>query len=194
VQLVLEEAVKAGDQATEAWARDPAGPIQPRVAQLVGKLGENMGVGRVVRFADRGFVGQYIHLGGKIGVLVELTGVTAEQAQHDTFRTLVKELAMQVAAASPQYATRAEIPAEVLEREKNVYRGQMEGSGKPANVIEKIIEGKLGSFYAEVVLPEQASIRDPKVKVADVIATAGTAIGAPVAVSRFVRVKVGEAA
>jgi elongation factor Ts len=194
VQLVLDEAVKAGDQATEAWARDPAGPIQPRVAQLVGKLGENMGVGRVVRFADRGFVGQYIHLGGKIGVLVELTGVTAEQAQHDTFRTLVKELAMQVAAASPQYATRAEIPAEVLEREKNVYRGQMEGSGKPANVIEKIIEGKLGSFYAEVVLPEQASIRDPKVKVADVIATAGTAIGAPVAVSRFVRVKVGEAA
>jgi elongation factor Ts len=194
VQLVLDEAVKAGDQATEAWARDPAGPIQPRVAQLVGKLGENMGVGRVVRFADRGFVGQYIHLGGKIGVLVELTGVTAEQAQHDTFRTLVKELAMQVAAASPQYATRAEIPAEVLEREKNVYRGQMEGSGKPANVIEKIIEGKLGSFYAEVVLPEQASIRDPKVKVADVIATAGTAIGAPVAVSRFVRVKVGVAA
>jgi elongation factor Ts len=194
VQFVLDEAVKAGEAATEAWARDAAGPIQPRMAQLIAKLGENMGVGRLVRLADRGFLGQYIHLGGKIGVLIELTGVTAEQAQSDAFKTLVKELAMQVAAATPQYATRAEVPAAVLEREKQVYRGQMEGSGKPAHVIEKIIEGKLGSFYAEVVLPEQASIRDPKVKVAEVIASAGKAIGATPTVSRFVRVKVGEAA
>ena len=104
-----------------------------------------------MRFADRGFVGQYIHLGGKIGMLIETTGVTPEQAQGDAFKTLVKELAMQVAAASPQYATRSEVPAELIEREKNVYRGQMEGSGKPAAVIEKIVEGKLASFYAETV-------------------------------------------
>ena len=76
VQFVLDEAVKAGEAATEAWAKDPAGPIQPRVAQLVGKLGENMGVARIVRFAGRGIVGNYIHMGGKIGVLIELTGVT----------------------------------------------------------------------------------------------------------------------
>ena len=194
MQFVLDQASTAGDGATEAWAKDPAGPIQPRVAQLVAKLGENMGVGRLVRFADRGFVGQYIHLGGKIGVLIETTGVTPEQAQGDAFKTLVKELAMQVAAASPQYATRSEVPAELIEREKNVYRGQMEGSGKPAAVIEKIVEGKLASFYAETVLPEQASIRDPKVKVLELMATAGKTIGATLTVSRFVRVKVGETA
>ena len=194
VQYIVDEAVKAGEYATEAWARDPNGPIQPRVAQLVAKLGENMGVARIVRFAGRGIVGQYIHLGGKIGVLIELTGVTGEQAQTAAFKTLIKELAMQVAAASPQYARREDVPAEVIEREKAVYRGQMEGSNKPANVIEKIVEGKLGSFYAEAVLPEQASIRDPKVKVSDVIAAAGKEVGATTVVSRFARLKVGEAA
>ncbi len=194
VQYILDEAVKAGENATEAWARDPNGPIQPRVAQLVAKLGENMGVARIVRFAGRGIVGQYIHLGGKIGVLIELTGVTGEQAQTAAFKTLIKELAMQVAAASPQYARREDVPAEVIEREKAVYRGQMEGSNKPANVIEKIVEGKLGSFYAEAVLPEQASIRDPKVKVSEVIAAAGKEVGATIVVSRFARLKVGEAA
>lgn len=194
VAFVIEEAVKAGDAATEAWAKDPNGPIQPRVAQLVAKLGENMGVNRIVRFAGGGVVANYIHLGGKIGVLIELTGVTPEQAQSPAFRTLAKELAMQVAAASPQYARREDVPAEVLEREKAVYRGQMEGSGKPANVVEKIIEGKLGAFYAEVVLPEQASIRDPKMKVSDVVAAAAKEIGATVGVSRFARLKVGEAA
>jgi elongation factor Ts len=194
VEFVLDEATKAGAGATDAWAKDPAGPIQPRVAALVGKLGENMGVARIVRFADGGFVSSYIHLGGKIGVLVEATGVTAAQAQTDAFKTLMKEVAMQVAAASPQFASRAEVPAELLEREKAVYRGQMEGSGKPANVIEKIIEGKLASFYGEVVLPEQASIRDPKTKVSDVIAAASKDIGATVTISRFVRLKVGESA
>jgi elongation factor Ts len=194
VEFVLDEAAKAGAGATDAWAKDPAGPVQPRVAALVGKLGENMGVARIARFADRGFVSSYIHLGGKIGVLVEATGVTAEQAQTEAFKTMMKEVAMQVAAASPQFASRAEVPAALLERERGIYRAQMEGSGKPANVIEKIIEGKLGSFYAEVVLPEQASIRDPKTRVSDVIGAAGKAIGATVTITRFARFKVGESA
>jgi elongation factor Ts len=194
VQYVLDVAEKAGGTATAEWAKDPNGPIQPRVAALVGKLGENMGVARIVRFADAGYVSDYIHLGGKIGVLVEATGVTAAQASSAAFKTLMKEVAMQVAAASPQYATRAEVSAEVLDRERAVYRGQMEGSGKPANVIEKIIEGKLGAFYGEVVLPEQPSIRDPKTKVSDVIAAAAKEIGAPVTISRFARLKVGESA
>jgi elongation factor Ts len=194
VAFVLDEAGKAGGAATDAWAKDPSGPVQPRVAQLVGKLGENMAVSRIERLADRGFVGSYIHLGGKLGVLVEVTGVTATQAQGDAFRTLVKEVAMQIAAASPQYASRADVPAAVLEREKGIYRAQMEGSGKPANVIEKIVEGKLGSFYGEVVLPEQPSIRDPKQRVSDVLAAAGKEIGATLTISRFARLKVGESA
>ena len=109
--------------------------------------------------------------------------------------TLVKEIAMQIAAASPAYASRAAtVPADVLEKEKAIYRAQMEDSGKPANVIDKIVEGKLGSFYAQVVLTDQPSIRDPKMTVADVLAAANKALGAPITVTRFARLKVGEAA
>ena len=101
---------------------------------------------------------------------------------------------MQIAAASPSYATRDEVPASVIEQEKNIYRAQMENSGKPANVIEKIVEGKLGSYYGIAVLPDQPSIRDPKTTVAQVIAEAAKTIGGPITVSRFVRFKVGESA
>ena len=100
---------------------------------------------------------------------------------------------MQIAALSPAYVSREVVPADVLDREKAIYRAQMERSGKPANVLEKIVEGKLGSFYSQVVLPDQPSIRDPKMSVKDVIAAANKALGGSVAVTRFVRLKVGEA-
>ena len=101
---------------------------------------------------------------------------------------------MQIAAASPQYATRDEIPADIIEREKSVYRAQMENSGKPAQVIEKIVEGKLGSFYGQSVLPEQPSIRDPKVTVKQLLETASKSVGGTLAVPQFLRFKVGESA
>src|SRR5436190_18639715 len=192
---VLTEIEQAGAAATEAWLKDPAGPIQQRVAAAIGKLGENMAVSRFVRYTGQGYVGQYIHLGGKIGVQVEFAGVTPAIAAREEFTTLVKEIAMQVAAASPTaaiYATRAAVEPAVLEKEKAIYRAQMENSGKPANVIDKIVEGKLGSFYAQVVLPDQPSIRDPKLTVNDVIAAASKALGVPVTVTRFARLKVGE--
>jgi elongation factor Ts len=193
IEDVLDEIEKAGDRATPAWLDDPDGAIKKRVAQTIGKLGENMAVPRFVRFAGHGFIGQYIHMGGKIGVMVEFGGATPQLATRDEFTTLVKEVAMQVAAASPSYATREAIPTEVLDKEKSIYRAQMESSGKPAQVIDKIVEGKLGSFYAQVVLPDQASIRDPKQTVRDVIGAANKALGASVSVNRFVRLKVGEA-
>jgi elongation factor Ts len=194
VQDVITDIEQAGDRATPEWLQDAAGPVRQKVAAAIGKLGENMAVPRFVRYAGQGYVGQYIHMGGKIGVQVEFGGVTPAVAARDEFTTLVKEVAMQIAAASPSYANRAEIPAAVLEKEKAIYRAQMENSGKPANVIEKIIEGKLGSFYAQVVLPDQASIRDPKATVADVVSAAAKALGAPLTVTRFVRLKVGESA
>ena len=99
---------------------------------------------------------------------------------------------MQIAAANPQYVSRAAVPVAVLDKEKDIYREQMKSSGKPANVIDKIVEGKLGSFYAQVVLPDQESIRDPKQKVSDVLAAANKSLGTDVSVTRFVRLKVGE--
>jgi elongation factor Ts len=194
VELVLDEIDKAGDAASDAMLKDPNGPIQKAVAATVAKLGENMGLARFVRYAGQGYVGQYIHLGGKIGVQVEFGGVTPAIAAREEFATLVKEIAMQIAAASPAYVSRDAIAADVLDREKSIYRAQMENSGKPANVLEKIIEGKLGSFYQQVVLPDQPSIREPKMTVNDVIATANKALDASVSITRFARLKVGEAA
>ena len=192
MQSVLDEIDKAGDAASEAWLKDPNGPVQKLVAGKIAKLGENMAVSRFVRYAGKGYVGQYIHMGGKIGVQVELSGVTPEVGKRDEFAALVKEIAMQIAAASPGYVSRDAVPPELLEKEKAIYRAQMENSGKPANVLEKIIEGKLGSYYSQVVLIDQPSIRDPKMSVKDVVAAANKTLGAQVAVSRFVRLKVGE--
>lgn len=173
----------------------PETPIGQQITQTIHKTGENMAVSRAARLDTSGVIGTYTHLGGKIGVLVEVTGVPAGQEQTEAFTTLVRELAMHVAAAAPAYATRDQVPADTIEREKGVYRGQMENSGKPAPVIEKIIEGKLGSFYSQVVLPDQPTIRDPKVTVAQMLAAAGKSLGgATLNVPRFVRYKVGESA
>ena len=199
---VIDEIERAGTASTEAWLKDPNGPVQKRLAVSIGKLGENMAVPRFARFAGAGngvpgvYVGQYIHLGGKIGVMVEFAapnGIDARVVGLEAFPALVKEIAMQVAAAGPAYVARTTVPAELLDREKSIYRAQMEGSGKPAPIIERIVEGKLGSFYSQVVLPDQPSIRDPKVTVADVLAAAAKTLGTPVTVTRFARLKVGEA-
>lgn len=191
---VLAEIQKAGDGATPEWLTNPSGPIALRVAAVIGKLGENMAVPRFVRCAGRAYVAQYIHMGGKIGVQIEFADLAPAIAARPEFAALAKELAMQVAAASPSYASRAEVPADVLERERGIYRAQMESSGKPANVIEKIVEGKLDSFYTQTVLTDQPSIRDPKLKVSDAIAAVVKSAGGPIVVTRFSRLKVGESA
>jgi len=192
MQSILADIEKAGDAASDAWLKDPQGPIVKHVAPVIARLGENMGVSRFVRYAGGGYVGQYIHQGGRIGVMVEFGGVTPEAATRDEFQTLVKEIAMQIAAASPTFTSRERVPAEILDKEKSIYRAQMENSGKPANVLDKIVEGKLGSFYKQVVLPDQESIRDPKMTVKQVIDAASKTLGAPIAVTRFARLKVGE--
>ena len=192
IRDVLAEIDKAGNAATDAWLTDPDGPIRKRVAATIGKLGENMAVPRFIRYAGQGYVGQYIHLGGKIGVQVEFAGVTRAISERAEFANLVKDIAMQIAALNPAYVARDAIPAAVLDKERAIYRGQMENSGKPAGVIDKIVDGKLKSFCQQIVLPDQPSIRDPKIAVKDVLAAANTALGGHVAVTRFVRLKVGE--
>jgi elongation factor Ts len=192
VQDVLAEIERAGEAASDGWLQDPGGPIARLITAGIAKLGENMAVPRFVRYAGQGYVGQYIHLGGKIGVQVEFGGVTPAVAGREELATLVKEIAMQIAAVSPTYVSRETVPADLLDKERAIYRAQMSNSGKPANVIDKIVEGKLASFYAQVVLLEQASIRDPKLAVKDVIAAANKSLGAAVTVARFARLKVGE--
>jgi elongation factor Ts len=171
----------------------PGSALARQVTQTITNTGENISISRFGRIqAAGGVLGTYIHLGGKIGVLLRLAGVPEGKAKSDVVTTLVKELAMQIAAASPQYASRDAIPADVIEKEKSVYRAQMESSGKPAQVIEKIVEGKLGSFFGQSVLPEQASIRDPKVTVAQMLDAASKSVGGTLTAPEFLRFKVGE--
>lgn len=146
------------------------------------------------RAAQQGVVGSYIHGGGKIGVLVEVNCETDFVARTEEFQRLVKDVAMQVAAANPRCVRREEISDAELERERTVYRVQAEESGKPAKVIEKIVAGKVEKFYGENCLLEQAFIRDSGKTVQDVVNEAVSRTGENIVVHRFSRFQIGEAA
>jgi len=138
-----------------------------------------------------GIVASYIHNNLKIGVLLELRCSTDFVARNDDFQVLGKELCMQVAAANPLYARIEDVPASEIEREKEIYREQMKDSGKPTNVVEKIIEGKLSKYYEDVCLLEQAYIKDPKVKISDLIKEKIAVFGENIAVGKFARFQIG---
>ena len=144
------------------------------------------------RSTGQGSVGSYIHMGGKMGVLVEVNCESDFVARTDQFAALVKEIAMHIAAADPKFVKREEVPATALDKERDIYRAQFEQSGKPAAVVDKIIEGKLGSYYEQVVLLDQKFIRDPNLTVSQVIAEATAKMGENITISRFARFKVGE--
>ncbi len=146
------------------------------------------------RSTSQGSVGSYIHMGGKIGVIVEVNCESDFVARTDQFAALVKEIAMHVAATDPKYVRREQVPAEALEKEREIYRAQFAQSGKPAAVVDKIVEGKLDSYYSQVVLLDQPFIRDPAVKVSQVVAEATAKMGENITISRFARFKVGEQA
>ncbi len=145
------------------------------------------------RSTNEGLIGSYIHMGGKIGVLVEVNCESDFVARTDEFQNLAREIAMHIAAASPQYVRREDVPADVLERERAIYRDQVEGN-KPAQVIDKIVEGKLNSFYEQVCLLDQPSIRDPKVTIGQLVTAAIAKMGENITITRFVRFKLGEGA
>jgi elongation factor Ts len=131
----------------------------------------------------------YIHAGGKIGVLVAVSGADRSNA---AVAALAKDLAMQVAAANPSYVGRNDVPAPVIEREKTIYREQAKASGKPDRILDKIADGKLEKYFGDFCLVEQAFIKDPDRKVSQLLADAGKAAGAPIAVCAFARFQVGE--
>src|SRR5262245_4937322 len=165
---------------------------EEKAIELLRKKGLASAAKRAGRATSNGVVGSYIHMGGKVGVLVEVNCETDFVARTEDFQALVKELALHIAAADPRYVRREEVPAEVLEKEREIYRAQFADSGKPASVVEKIVDGKLGSFYSQIVLVDQPSVRDPNVTVSQMIAQASAKTGENITVSRFARFKVGE--
>lgn len=147
---------------------------------------------KVNRVAAEGAVGAYIHAGGKIGVLVELNCETDFVARTEEFQVLLKDIAMQIAAANPRHVRQEEISPEELNRERGIFRGQALESGKPEKVIDKIVEGKVKRFFSEVCLLEQAFIKDPDRKVGDIIQDAIARLGENIQVRRFARYHLGE--
>jgi elongation factor Ts len=144
------------------------------------------------RTATDGAIGSYIHPGAKIGVLIEVNCETDFVAKTDEFQALVKDLAMQVAAAAPRYVSREEVPADELESERAIYRKQAEASGKPAQVIERIVDGQVERYYKDVVLLEQAFVKQSDRTIGDLVKEAIVRFGVNVAVRRFARFQLGE--
>jgi elongation factor Ts len=144
------------------------------------------------RIATDGLVSSYIHAGGKIGVLVEINCETDFVARTEDFQTFVKNIAMQIAAANPQYIRREEVPSDVLEKERQIYRTQALESGKPEKVIDKIVDGKLERFFSEACLLEQTYIKDSEQTVKEVLDSMIAKIGENISIRRFARFQLGE--
>jgi elongation factor Ts len=194
-QLVkeLRDLTGAGVMDCKAALEASQGDI-PKAVEVLRKKGLADAAKRAHREAREGLVGAYIHPGAKIGVLVEVDCETDFVARTDAFQELVKDLAMQVAAANPTYVSREEVPAEVVEKEREIYRQQMADQKKPPHVLEKIVDGKLEKFYAEHCLMEQPFIKDAsgKTRVKDLVGQLSARVGERVVVRRFTRFRVGE--
>ena len=167
------------------------------VTQLIASVGENMQIGKFARHTKPGessVIGQYIHANSKIGVLVFLTCGKAESAAKPEVQELAKNIAMQVAAASPMALDAASLDQAAVEREREVYRQKALEEGKPANIVEKIVEGRISKFYQEVCLISQAFIRDDSKSIQALLAEEGKALGDKLSIRRFVRYQLGEGA
>jgi elongation factor Ts len=188
----LRDITGAGFMECKAALTEANGDIDAATT-LLRKRGLASAARKAGRTTNQGSIGNYIHMGGKIGVLVEVNCESDFVARTDQFGVLVKEIAMHIAAADPKYVRREDVPSEVLEKEKDIYRAQFAQSGKKPDVIEKIVDGKLDSYYEQVVLLDQKFIRDPAVKISQLIADATAKMGENITVGRFARFKVGEA-
>jgi elongation factor Ts len=187
----LRDKTGAGMMECKTALTEASGNIEEAIT-LLRKRGLAQAAKRAGRATAQGTIGSYIHLGGRIGVLVEVNCESDFVARTEDFQNLVKEVGMHIAAADPRWVRREDVPAEAIEKEKSIYRAQMENTGKPAHVLDKIIEGKLVSFYEQFVLLEQKSIRDANVTVGQLVAQASAKTGENIQISRFVRYRVGE--
>ncbi|HYV76458.1 MAG TPA: translation elongation factor Ts [Candidatus Binatia bacterium] len=147
---------------------------------------------KATRTTSEGSVASYIHAGGKIGVLVEVNCESDFVARTDDFKNLVHDIAMHIAATDPRFIRKEDVTAEAFEKEKDIYRAQAAATGKPAQVVEKIVEGKMGKFYEEVCLYEQPFIKDQTITVAQLIASVIGKLGENISVKRYARFKVGD--
>jgi elongation factor Ts len=187
----LREKTGAGMMDCKKALAETAGDVQKAVDYLRQK-----GLAAATKKADRvaadGAVAAYVHAGGKLGALVEINCETDFVARTTEFQALLKDIAMQVAAANPRYVRREEIPEAELAKEKTIYRQQALESGKPEKIVDKIVEGKMERFYSEICLLEQSFIKDQDKKVSEIINDAIARLGENIQIRRFARYHLGE--
>ena len=163
-----------------------------KATELLRKKGFEKAKARSTRTTKQGIIGSYIHTNGKIGVLVEVGCETDFVAKNEDFQSLVKDISMQIAAMNPKYISKDDIPADVIEKEKDIYRAQLKDSGKPENIIEKIVEGKLKKFYTEICLLNQTFFKEDKKTIEELIIEIIHKTGENIIVKRFIRYQLGE--
>ena len=187
----LRDKTGAGFMECKAALVESNGNVEQAVTVLRTK-GQAKAEKRASRSTLQGVIGHYVHQGGQVAVIVEVNCESDFVARTDDFQTLVKEIAMHIAATNPTHVRREEVPAEELETEKTIYRKQFENSDKPAPVIEKIVKGKVNAYYEQVVLLDQPSIRDPKTTIGSMVTAAVAKLGENITIARFARFKVGD--
>ena len=185
----LREKTNAGMMDCKRALVEAGGDLE-KAEDILRKKGIASASKKASRSVKEGVVASYIHLQGKVGVLVEVNCETDFVAKNDIFREFVKDLTLHIAAAHPVYVVRDEVPEAVIEREREIYRDQVKG--KPANVVEKIVDGKLDKFYGSVCLLDQAFIKDPDKTIKDLVASKIAELGENIVVRRFARFAVGE--
>jgi elongation factor Ts len=168
--------------------------VDDTVKAKVVEVGENLQFRKYVRFdaAPGGVVASYIHLGGKVGVLIEMGTTKPETAGTDTFKELIKDLTLHIAASAPKGLSRDDIPEALVDAEREIFRARLADSGKPDNIIENILKGQIGKFFAESCFLEQGFVKDPDITVAKLLEAKGKELGDTLTVTRFVRFGLGE--
>lgn len=186
----LRDKTNAGMMDCKKALNETEGDLEKAV-DLLRQKGLAVAKKRADRATSEGVIETYIHAGGKLGVMVEVGCETDFVAKNDEFRDFAKNIAMHIAAAAPISIGREEVPAEALERERNIYRQQALDSGKPENIVDKIVDGKMDKFYAENCLMEQKFVKDPDLSIQDLLNGLIAKLGENITVKRFARFQVG---
>lgn len=184
----------AADHAAALAHQHGGQSIDDTIKAKVGEVGENLQFRKYVRYdaAEGGVVASYIHMGGKVGVLIEVGTTKPESKDSESFKELIKDLNLHIAASAPKGLSREDIPQDVVDTELEIYRARLVESGKPANIIENILKGQIGKFFAESCFLEQGFVKDPDITIAKLLEAKGKELGDTLTVTRFVRFGLGE--